>query len=148
MIFMTGEKVRKSVLEDASAFLDPKYTIDDAYAVLGMQLDAIEALEKPKSFDMWMGVGVDTAKTKADFVRKGRDFLGRWWDKIVENVCAWWKKNRDKVGDKLAAGLTAAIVAALPAPFNALGGIVAMIFVIICKSGFDAVCKEKPAKKP
>ena len=145
---MTAQKVSKSVLKNVSAFLDPKYTVDDAYAVLGMQLDALEALEKPKSFDVWMGVGVDTAKTRAYFVRKAHEFLARWWNKIVENVCAWWKKNRDKVGDKLSAGLTAAIVAALPPPFNGIGGILAIIAAIIIKSGFDAVCKEKASKKP
>jgi hypothetical protein len=145
---MTAQKVSKSVLENVSTFLDPKYTVDDAYAVLGMQLDALEALDKPKSFDAWMGVGVDTAKTRSYFIRKAREFLAKWWDKIVENVCAWWKKNRDKAGDKLVAGLTAAIAPGLPPPWNAIAGILALIAAIIIKSGFDAVCKQKASKKP
>jgi len=148
MIRMTAQKIPESVLKDASAFLDPKYPIDDAYAVLGMELDAVEALEKPKSFDMWMRVGVDTAKTRAYFIRKARKFLADWRGEIAKNACAWWKDNRDKVGDKLSAGLAVAVAAALPPPFNAIAGIAAIVAMILIKSGFDAVCKEKPAKKP
>lgn len=104
LILMTAQKIPASVLKDVSAFLDPKYSVDDVFAVLGMELDAVEALEKPKSFDMWMVAGVDMAEMKDSFERKGRRWLAKYWDALVANACDWWKDNRDKVGESLLRG--------------------------------------------
>jgi hypothetical protein len=136
-------EIPKSVLKDAVAFLDAKYSIGDVYAALGMQLDALSAIERPMDMEKWMTVGVDIPKMKVGYMKKGRDFLAKYWKNIQENACDWWKKNKDKAGDKLVAGLTAVIAATLPLSWAFIPPILALIAVILIKAGLDTVCEKK-----
>jgi len=146
---MTSERVSRSVLEDASAFLDSKYSVDDVSAVLGMQLDAVEAVNRPTQFGVYMEAGVDLKKTIPDFAKRGLDFIKSIIDKLLEKVCPWWKNNKEKVGEKLVASLTAFIIGTkvIPEMYSAIAGIVAIVAVYLIKKGLDALCKNKQLAK-
>jgi hypothetical protein len=139
----SSKEIPKHVLADATAFLDSKYTMNDAYAALGMQLEAVEATEKPMHIEAWMKESIDTTRMKVDFADKARGFLAKYWENIQKNACAWWKDNKEKTGDKLVAGLTPIVAGIIPQPWGAIVGIVVLIVVILIKAGLDTVCAGK-----
>jgi hypothetical protein len=151
MILMTAKKESKQpsieipqhVLVDAVAFLGSKYTINDAYAALGMQLEAVSATEKPMHMEAWMKESIDTTRMKVDFANKARGFLVKYWENIQKNACAWWKDNKDKTGNQLVTGLTPIIAGIIPQPWGVIVGIVVLIVVILIKAGLDTVCAGK-----
>jgi hypothetical protein len=136
-------EIPKHVLVDAVAFLDSKYTMNDAYTALGMQLEAVSATEKPIHMEAWMKESIDATRTKADFANKARNFLAKYWENIQKNVCAWWKDNKDKTGNQLVTGLTPIVAGFIAPPWGAIVGIVVMIVVILIKAGLDTVCAGK-----
>jgi hypothetical protein len=87
-------------------------------------------------------------KTKEDFKQKAIAFLKKFGENILKNTCAWWTDNKDKVADssKLIAAITPIIAAAIPLPWGAIAGIVAIIAVILFKAGMDTVCPTGTAK--
>ena len=139
---MTTEEELKSVVEYASLYLDPKYSIDDVSAIVGMQLDALEAVNTPTQLEMYMETGANLKKMKGDFGRRGLNFLESVLKKLLEKVCPWWKKNKEKMGEKLVSSLTAFIQGTnvIPAQFNFIAGIIAMVAVWLIKKGLDSLC--------
>ncbi len=52
-----------------------------------------------------------------------------------------------KIGETIIASLTAVIAAALPAPWNMIAGMFALIAVILMNAGLNPVCETK-TKEP
>jgi hypothetical protein len=144
-----NEREIKAVKE-AAEFISPDCKLDDALVTFGMQLDALEAIDSPKSIGVWMNESADAKKpkTKEDFKQKAIAFLKKFGENILKNTCAWWTDNKDKVADssKLIAAITPIIAAAIPLPWGAIAGIVAIIAVILFKAGMDTVCPTGTAK--
>jgi hypothetical protein len=151
LILNKGEIDPKTV-QEAAEFVSSKCTMDEAYAALGMQLEAVDAINSPASVRTWMSAGVDVtkAKPKTDYKQKAIDFLKRFGANILKNTCDWWKNNRDKAGDtqKIIGGLTPILSAAIviPQPWGAIVGIVALIIAILIKAGLDTVCATGKGK--
>jgi len=137
-------EIPQDVLADAVAFLNRKYTMNDAYRTLGMQLESVEATGKPTLMEAWMKEGIAPTKMGVDeFVNKARSFLKKYWENIKKEACAWWKDNKDKTGSQIVSGLTPVIAAVIPLPWGAIVGIVVAIVVILIKAGLDTLCSGK-----
>jgi hypothetical protein len=128
----------------------PDFTLEQGYQALGMQLDAIDAINNPVYMGTWMGESIDVKAPKAlkDFKQKALKFLKEYADNIVKNACAWWKDNKDKAAstDKIVAGLTPIIATIIPPPWGVIG-IVAVIIAILIKAGMDTVCSIGKGKE-
>ena len=146
-LFMATEEY-KSALADASALLSSEYTMEDVYALLGAELEIIEALNKPTELNMWMGISEEPSTMKIDWTDRARAFLEKFWSKIVANVCKWWKDNRDKTSTQIIASITPLVAAVIPPPWGWIAGIIAIVASILVKSGFDAACGTGPTKQP
>ena len=146
----TQRRVRPKVripdilLKDAAKMLGRP--LDDAYASLGMQL---EVLERPMVAATWIGEGTDLRSQRLYLGDKAREFLKAYWKNIRKYVCAWWDKNKDKyAGEALIAQLTVVLVSAIPPPWNAVAGVLALVAVILIKAGLDTVCEKAGEEVP
>jgi len=156
-------KISRAVLKDAVVMLDRP--IGDAYASLGMQLEMfkrpisvtadlsrISMGEVPVAVPggkvrkraaktikiVPVGPPIVTAKM-VDFRERGYGRLKKYWKNITKEACDWWKKNKDKTGEKLIDGLALAVQTGVPPEWR-IPGFLASIAVILIQIGLDNVC--------
>ena len=87
-----------------------------------MQLNALEALNKPVKLENWWQTDLDTTKMANDFIKKAREFLDQYWVEITKETCKWWVDNKDKTAAEIVAGLTPIIAAIIPPPWGWIVG--------------------------
>jgi hypothetical protein len=139
-------ELEEQVLQEATLLLD--LPVEDITKSLGRQLQMVD---NTLMVDRQMTKGIDFREMEAkfDLKQKAIEFLKKFWKKLCKTACAWWKKNKDKIGQTLVAQLSGAIVAAniIPPPFGWVGGIIATIAVLLIKLGLDYICKQLTAGK-
>ena len=88
-----------------------------------------------------------------DFKVKAYDFIKRFWKDILTESCAWWNEHKNdkqtsNEGQDIIKGVGDHLKKAIPSPWNIMGGILAIITVIVLRGGLDAMCIEKPSEPP
>jgi hypothetical protein len=140
---LSKNQIEIKATEKADKLIAANITLEEAYLVLGKQLDAEEAFEPLRR-------GFKSMSTD-DLKKKAIDFLNKFGENILKNVCEWWSKNKETV-----AGSTGGIVAAITpiiagalvgGPFGFLTGVIAAVAIILIKAGMDTVCPTGKAKR-
>lgn len=150
------DQLRRAVRREArkaEGFLE--LGLDDLYAVLGAQVQAVQSASKlvklkvPRGVDKAQAFVMSVALTREPPAAAGRAFLKRYWRNVLKNACKWWGENKDKFsGAALVSNLALAIAPALPPQLRAAASILAVIAVILISSGLDALCEERPENPP
>ncbi len=133
-------------IQQAIDFAKTGYQLETALATLGKQLDMIEQINTPK--DLLAPPKRFAAKTAEDFKKKALDFLKKFGENIVKELCRWWTENKDKVAkdETLIAAITPVLAGIIPQPWGAIAGIVAIIAVILFKAGMNTICPTGKGK--
>lgn len=132
-------------LQEANDLLSSNQTLDEDFVILGEQLVALETIDQPKRMSTWMGEGTDLklAINRDAFIEKAKEFLKKFGEAIVKEVCAWWNNNQLADRSALIAALGPIIAAAVPPPFGLFAGIVTVIAVILIRAGMSTVCQTQ-----
>lgn len=141
--------IPRGVVKTVTPLLD--MDLDTCYLALGQHLSQVQnpahAMFSIQSVERSFGIKMPTIP--ADLATKAKEFLKEYWQNILKEGCDWWGKNKDKsAGATQISALAVAIAPALPPPFNALAGVLAIIAVILLRAGMDILCKNQPAQPP
>lgn len=129
------------VIEAVKPLLDKD--IDFLYETLGAY---IYQIEDPKSAialaqESRLGFRPQIPRPRMDFSRRGKEFLEKYWKNIIAETCKWWRDNMGKYSqDELISILAGIISKSLPTPWNGIAGILAIIAVILVRSGLETIC--------